>query len=298
MARPLRLEFAGALYHVMARGNRRAPIYLDDADFTQFLTGLGEVCERFNWLTHAYCLMHNHYHLLIETPDANLSRGMRQLNGVYSQRFNRRHGKTGHLFQGRYKAILVQKGSYLLELSRYIVLNPVRARLAPAAQDWRWSSYPAAVGRAATPEWLETDWLLAQFGEQRQAAVAAYARFVAAGVNASNPLDEVRHQLLLGDDAFVAQFEGLRSAERLKEISRAQRRPLARPLAAYAAAHPRRDLAMAQAYRSGAYSMREIAEYFGVHYMTVSRAVRKYDKEDIGIRMLESETSYLAGRCR
>lgn len=163
MARPLRLEFSGALYHVMARGNRRAPIYLDDTDFTQFLTGLGKVCERYNWLTHAYCLMHNHYHLLIETPDGNLSRGMRQLNGVYSQRFNRRHGTSGHLFQGRYKAILVQKGSYLLELSRYIVLNPVRARIAPAVQDWRWSSYLETVGRVEPPEWLETDWLLAQF---------------------------------------------------------------------------------------------------------------------------------------
>ena len=127
MARPLRIEFAGALYHVTSRGDRREDIYLDDGDRQLFLEVLEAVCERFNWEVHAYCLMSNHYHLLVETPDGNLSRGMRHLNGVYTQRFNRRHKKVGHVFQGRYKAILVQKENYLLELSRYIVLNPVRA---------------------------------------------------------------------------------------------------------------------------------------------------------------------------
>ena len=109
MTRPLRLEFAGALYHITARGDRREEIYLDDEDRTRFLTLLGEVCQRFNWTTQAYCLMTNHYHLVIETPDANLSAGMRQLNGVYTQRFNRRHRRVGHVFQGRYHAVIVQK---------------------------------------------------------------------------------------------------------------------------------------------------------------------------------------------
>src|SRR6266550_1709297 len=117
MARPLRIEFPGALYHVTARGDRREDIYLDDKDHSQFLTLLGEVCHRFNWIVHAYCLMTNHYHLVIETPDGNLAKGMRQLNGVYTQNFNRRHGRIGHVFQGRYKAILVQKETYLLELA-------------------------------------------------------------------------------------------------------------------------------------------------------------------------------------
>ncbi len=126
MARPLRLEFAGALYHVTSRGNRREDIFEDDADREAFLTTLGEACDTYNWLCHAYCLMDNHYHLLIETPDGNLSKGMRQLNGVYTQRFNRTHGRAGHVFQGRYKAILVDKNSYLLEVARYIVLNPGR----------------------------------------------------------------------------------------------------------------------------------------------------------------------------
>ena len=118
MARPLRIEFAGALYHLTARGNGWGDIYLDDSDRVLFLEVLAGVCKQYNWLCRAYCLMGNHYHLLVETPDANLSQGMRQLNGVYTQRFNRRHKRVGHVFQGRYKAILVQANSYLLELSR------------------------------------------------------------------------------------------------------------------------------------------------------------------------------------
>ena len=123
MARPLRIEFAGALYHVTSRGDGRDDIFLDEEDRELWLDVLKTVCERFNWVVHAYCQMGNHYHILIETPDGNLSKGMRQLNGVYTQRFNRIHNRVGHVFQGRYKAILVQKDAYLLELSRYIVLN-------------------------------------------------------------------------------------------------------------------------------------------------------------------------------
>ena len=136
MARPLRIEFPGALYHVTSRGNGGDATYVDNEDRKQWLAVLDHVCERFSWTTHAYCQMGNHYHLLVETPDGNLGQGMRQMNGVYTQRFNRRHGRAGHVFQGRYKSILVQKDAYLLELSRYIVLNPVRARLVRSAKDW------------------------------------------------------------------------------------------------------------------------------------------------------------------
>ena len=129
MARPLKIEFAGALYHVTSRGNGREDIYLDDEDRELFMLVLDECCELFNWSIYSWCQMTNHYHLLIETPDANLSQGMRYLNGVYTQRFNRKHSRGGYVFQGRYKAILVDKNEYLQELSRYIVLNPVRAEM-------------------------------------------------------------------------------------------------------------------------------------------------------------------------
>jgi len=126
MARPLRIEYEGAVYHVTARGNARSDIYLSDSDRELFLDALAYVVDRFGWVCHAYCLMDNHYHLMIETPQANLSRGMGQLNGIYTQRFNRKHDRVGHVYQGRFKSIVVDKESYLLELSRYVVLNPVR----------------------------------------------------------------------------------------------------------------------------------------------------------------------------
>lgn len=281
MVRPLRLEYAGAIYHVFARGNRREPIYLDDQDFAGFVNLLGEVCARFNWVVHAYCLMTNHYHLLVETPDANLSRGMRQLNGEYTQRFNRRHQRVGHVFQGRYKAIIVQRGEYLLELTRYVVLNPVRARMVSDAGEWAWSSYNAQIAREPAPSWLDVEWLLGQFGTCRSEAVHRYVQFVAAGVARESPLTGVRGQLYLGDEAFGERLRSIAENRKLREISKAQRRPLAQSLGEYARNCRSRDEAMASAYRSGAYLMREIADYFGVHYMTVSRAVRRYESESM-----------------
>lgn len=139
MSRPIRLEFEGALYHVSSRGDRREDIYESDGDRNAFLGLLGNICERVNWVCHAYCLMSNHYHLLIETPDANLSRGMRNLNGKYTQLFNRAHHRVGHVFQGRYKAIIVDADTYLMELARYVVLNPVRAFMVDRPEDWPWS---------------------------------------------------------------------------------------------------------------------------------------------------------------
>ena len=151
MARPLRIEFPGAIYHVTSRGNAHQAIVEDDADRFEFFAVLTGVLERYGWLCHAYCLMDNHYHLMVETPDGNLARGMARLNGLYTQRFNRRHQRIGHLFQGRYKAILVERESYLLELCRYLVLNPVRAGLVRRAAAYRWSSYRATAGDEPAP---------------------------------------------------------------------------------------------------------------------------------------------------
>lgn len=279
MARPLRLEFAGALYHVTSRGDRREDIFLCDDDRVEWLEVLGTVCSRFNWVVHAYCQMTNHYHLLVETVDGNLSRGMRQLNGAYTQSFNRSHGMVGHLFQGRYKSILVQKETYLLELTRYVVLNPLRANMVESLEDWRWSSYPFVTGQEAPPPWLDTDWLLGQFGTQRGEAIRSYRQFVMAGKGLPSPLEKTRHQLLLGDDAFAECHRQAKAAEQLREVSKAHRRSIALTLEEYWVQHGNRDEAMARAYLSGAYTMAEIGQYFGVHYMTVSRAVRKIEKK-------------------
>jgi putative transposase len=151
MARLLRVEFDGALSHVTSPGNAHADIFEDDQDRHAFRETLGKVVQRFHWLCHAYCLMNNHYHLVIETPEANLSRGMRHLNGIYTQRYNRRHRTVGHLFQGRYTALLIPKESHLQEVCRYVVLNPVRANAARSAKQWRWSRYRATAGMEKSP---------------------------------------------------------------------------------------------------------------------------------------------------
>jgi REP element-mobilizing transposase RayT len=170
MARPLRIEYPGAVYHLTARGNARQPIFRDDADRELFLSTPSHVISRYAWRCHAYCLMANHYHLLVETPKANLSRGMRQLNGVYTQAFNRRLGRVGHLFQGRYKAILVEKEAHLLELCRYVVLNPLRVKARQRVEDWRWGSYRATAGLAPLPNFLTVDLVLGHFGQPRRKA--------------------------------------------------------------------------------------------------------------------------------
>lgn len=283
MARPLRIEFAGALYHVTSRGDRREPIFEDDVDRVAFLNILLEVVGRFNWLCHAYCLMTNHYHLVVETPDGNLSKGMRHLNGMYTQASNRRHKRTGHLFQGRFKAILVDKDRYLLELARYVVLNPVRAGMVKRPEEYVWSSYRAMVGECPTPAWLATDGLLAQFGSRRAEARRRYAQFVSDGIGKASVWAELRQQIYLGDVKFVERMQR-RAKVQGDELSvpRAQRRGPAPSLAAIAAKHRDRDKAVVAAYATGAYSYREIAEHFGIHLATVGRIVRA--------RMLQGET--------
>ena len=278
MARSLRLEFAGALYHLTARGNARQPIFRDDEDRGNFLSVLGAVVARYRWLCHAYCLMGNHYHLMIETPEPSLSRGARQLNGVYTQRFNRRHARVGHLFQGRFKAIVVDRESYLLELCRYVVLNPVRARMVRRAAQYRWSSYRATAGEVATPAFLTTEWILGQFGTRRNSCREHYRRFVAAGAGAPSPWADLRGQVLLGGESFVARLRpALREKAALAEVPRRQRlahRPSLDSLLKerYVERH-RRNTAMHEAHVKWGYTLAQVGQRVGLHYATVSRIV-------------------------
>ena len=274
----MRIELAGGLYHVTSRGDRREDIYSNNADRLAWLEVFGQVCERFNWVCHAWCQMTNHYHIVVETIEGNLSRGMRQLNGVYTQTFNRRHGRVGHVFQGRYKGILVEKDSYLLELARYVVLNPVRAGIVADAGQWPWSSYAAMVGKAPAPPWFQTDWILGQFGQDRAAAVQGYMDFVRAGMGLPSLWNQVKGQVYLGSDAFLQQMQTFADKSNFSEIPRAQRRPLAKPLEFYRDTIADRKAAMAAAYASGDYTMQQIADAFGVHYSTVSRAVKRQEK--------------------
>ena len=279
MSRPLRIEFAGALYHVTSRGDGQEDIYLDDADRKNYLEVLSDVCDRFNWVVHAYCLMSNHYHLLIETPDSNLSKGMRQLNGVYTQRFNRKHKRVGHVFQGRYKAIIVQKESYLLELARYIVLNPVRAQMVRSAKDWPWSSYRATAGFINAEKWLTVNWILSSFARKKTDAVILYRSFVSEGRNQPKPWGELKNQIYLGDEEFIDEMQSKISPEtNLSEIPSSQRRQVAKPLEYYEKKYSDRDEAILKAYESGGYSMKIIGDYFELHYSRISRILKAKDR--------------------
>jgi len=202
----MRIEFPGAVYHITSRGNARQAIFLDDKDLADFLGVLCFVVKRFNWILHAYCLMSNHYHLLIETPEGNLSRGMRQLSGLYTQRFNKRYKQVGHVLQSRYKAILVDKDNYLLELCRYIALNTVRAGIVKGPRDWKCSSYKATAGYDKGIECLTTDWILSQFGKERVEASSLYRGFVHAGVKETSPFKAVTGQLILGKEEFTERI--------------------------------------------------------------------------------------------
>jgi putative transposase len=279
MTRPLRIEFPGALYHVTARGDNRTSIYLDHDDRLRWLDILGLICTRFNFIVHAYCQMDNHYHIMVETVEANLSGGMRQLNAIYSQHFNRTHRRCGHVLQGRYKAILVQKESYLLELARYVVLNPVRAGVVSHPRHWRWGSYRHTTGEVDAPAWLETEWLLSQFAHTQEQARVQYEQFVLQGIGKSSPLKEAQHQLLLGDKIFVAQHTDRFMPADLTAAPRVQRRVSAKTLDHFHNAYSNRDEAIGRAYATAAYSMAEIARHFSVSYKTVSRAVRWYESE-------------------
>ncbi|NYE60288.1 REP element-mobilizing transposase RayT [Duganella sp. 1224] len=277
MTRPLRLEFPGALYHVTSRGDRKALIYYDDTDRAVWLQTLKQVCERFHFAIYAFCQMGNHYHILVETLDGHLAQGMRQLNGIYSQYFNRRHGLVGHVFQGRYKAILVDKESYLLELTRYIVLNPVRARLVKLPEDWRWSSYHLTLSDTPPPDWLAITPLLTRFHPSMPNAKEAFRQFVHARIDCPSPLINTVHQLILGDEAFQQQFQRP-TTQPQAGIPKSQRSALAPPLSAYSHTHASRDDAIAAAYGTHAYTLSEIARHFGVSLTTASRAVKKAAK--------------------
>ena len=277
MSRPIRIEFPGALYHVTARGDRREDIFDDDTDRNAFLDVLAQVVEQFNWLCYAWCLMDNHYHLLIQTPDANLSKGMRQLNGVFTQTSTRRHHRVGNLFQGRFKAILVDSDAYLKELARYVVLNPVRARMVKKPDKWMWSSYRASMGLVAAQPFLAVDGLLAQFAKRRTIAQARYARFVAEGIKAPSPWQDLKGQVFLGDERFVQNMQTLADKRQrgAVQIPKAHRRPAAPTLALIEKRAADRNSAMIEAHATGAYSYQQIAEHFGVHFTTVGKVVRR-----------------------
>ncbi len=219
--------------------------------------------------------MDNHYHLLLETPNANLSLGMRQLNGRYTQAYNRRHERVGHLLQGRFTAILVEKEAHLLELCRYVVLNPVRAKMVTHPRLWSWSSYRATVGETPAPAWLTTDWILGQFAQRVGVARERYRTFVAEGRGGPRPWDQVTGQIYLGSEAFIAQHQPNRVIRDIPRRQTQAQRPSLRDLFQR---NGKPAWLIHRAYRQSGYRLAEIADYLGVHAATVSRRLKQAEQ--------------------
>ena len=286
MSRPLRLEFPDAVYHVTSRGDRREPIYRDDDDRLDHLDVLQQTMERFDAQVLAYCLMGNHFHLVLHTRMANLSRLMRHPNGVYTQRFNRRHGLVGHLFQGRFKAILVDRDAYLLALCRYVERNPVAAGIVDAPENWPWSSCRARLGRAPTPSWLDTDGLHGYLlgrpvrtAADRGRAVARYAQLLRQEADSDLWARGLRQQVFLGDEAFVAK--SLQRAPHIDqgsgEVPRRQRvRPM--PLRTLLVQCATREQALHVAYSRHGLTMTQLARELGLSVSRVSRIIAAFEQ--------------------
>jgi putative transposase len=280
----MRIEFPGAVYHITARGNERKKIFLDDRDREIFLKTVRQVKDRFHWLFHSYVLMGNHYHLLVETLEANLSRGMRQLNGVYTREFNKRHARVGHLFQGRFKAILIEKDDYLVDVSRYIALNPVRAGLAGKAEDWPWSSYRTTIGIEKPPVWLTVEWILGQYGADQKTSVACFKRYIEKGIGGEYPTEALRGGWILGSERFMDKIQGLiKEKNETIEMPRPQRllprRDLDEIFLKGARRGASREESIYRSYVESGYTMKEIADYLGMHYVSISRGIKKYESE-------------------
>ena len=209
MGRPIRIEYAGALYHITSRGNERKKIFLDDGDRMKFLEILKDYHDRYGILIHAYVLMDNHYHLILETPKGNLLKVMHGLNGGYTGYFNRKYGRVGHLFQGRYKGIIVEKEAYLIPLSRYVHLNPVRAGVVERPEQYRWSTYRGYIVKGKEEEWVEYSWVLSGFGHDGIRARKKYRYYTEEGLRmrVESPLKNLHGQVILGGEEFIEKVK-------------------------------------------------------------------------------------------
>ena len=275
MTRPLRIQYPGAVYHVTSRGNRRGSVFNNEEDRVVFLSVLCEAVDRFHLLCHGYCLMGNHYHLLLETVEGNLCGAMRHLNGIYTQIYNRRHRKCGHVFQGRYKAILIEKSAHLLEVCRYIVLNPVRAGLTDTPGDWPWSSYRSTAGLQPEPRFLRTAWLLSQFGEESLKARERYIEFVNDGTTRRIWKDAVSG-IVLGSREFAGSCRALAHVNAdLSEVARAQRYLDRPPLAELLAGGESKGQKWLRAVYEYGYTQKEVARQSGVHCSYVSKTIKR-----------------------
>ncbi len=300
MARPLRITFPGACYHITSRGNERKAVFKSRLDHEKFLQYLESATQRYDALIHVYCMMDNHYHLLLETPSANLPQIMRHVNGAYTTYFNIKRKRSGHLFQGRYKAILVQIDEYAKELSRYIHLNPVRAGMVEKPEAYQWSSYRFYIGKEKAPAWLHRAFLLQYFGEKESVAQDRYQRFVNAlvGKEYESPLKNVVSSTLLGNADFISYVKETLLSDKKPDKDLPALKDLAPKTSTQDVfdavddslgddAKLARSVKMYLCQRYTAERLRDLGKHFGISESGVSQAGRRVSqwmKKDKGLR--------------
>ena len=288
MARPLRIEFPGAFYHVTSRGNERKAIFKSLRDREKFLSYLESATERYGAVIHVYCQMDNHYHLLLETPLGNLSKIMQHINGAYTNYFNTKRERSGHLLQGRYKAIVVEADEYAKELSRYIHLNPVRAGMVKIPEEYEWSSCRYYTVRRKAPDWLQRDFILGYFDTKPTAAMKIYRSFVNSLTDQeyASPLSELSHSVILGGREFVAEIKdrflkGKQPDRELPALRDIRNRPGLDDLEQVVNSLLRSDDKLARqvklylCHRYSGKKLREIADRFGISESGVTQASRR-----------------------
>ncbi len=289
MARPLRIEYPGAFYHITSRGNEQQDIFKSDSDRTRFLSYLESATERYKAAIHVYCLMNNHYHLLLETPMGNLSRIMRYINGAYTTYYNTKRQRAGHLLQGRYKAILIEADEYAEELSRYIHLNSVRAKITGKPEEYQWSSYQYYIGKKQIPKWLTKDYILSYFGRETAIAQKKYSKYVNAlitGKGYDNPLKDTIASAILGGNEFVNEIKGKylsgkktdRNQPALRELRKTSIKEIIREVEMILDKNEviSRKAAIYLCHRYSGRTLREIGEYFSIGESAVSQTSRRF----------------------
>ncbi len=278
MARPLRIQFPGAYLHIISRGNAKHDIFLDDADRRCWLRTLDDVMIQFEWLCFAYVLMDNHYHLFVQIPGENLSEGMRQLNGLYTQRFNKRHRRVEHVFQGRYISQVIESDTYFLELVRYIILNPVRAKMATRIAEWPWTSYQKTVGKDSIPPSIASDRVLGLFGNDRGNAIEEFERFLQEGADGKIRLPSAPGGII-GTEEFIESItngEVLTNDQEFSINERLISRPTLEELFSTDATDLNaRNEAILFARKECKYRVREIAEFLDLHPSSISRLIKE-----------------------
>jgi REP element-mobilizing transposase RayT len=288
MSRPLRIEFAGAFYHVTSRGNERKAVYRSQRDREKFLSYLESATERYGAVVHVYCLMINHYHLLLETPSGNLSQIMHHINSAYTTYFNTKHARSGHLFQGRYKSIVVDADEYAIEVSRYIHLNPVRNGLAKYPEEYEWSSCQYYICKREIPKWLKRSFILSYFGRGARIAMKKYRNFVHSVLekDCKNPLARLSHPVILGEDEFIEEIKRRylrgkqpdRELPTLKDLSdRPSLSQIERAVDAVLPSEKKlsRQVKLHLCHRLSGMKLKEIGKYFGIGESGVTYASRR-----------------------